>query len=524
MVRSPRGLLPWVIGALVVTILAPLVVVVTAPFHAPAPEWSHVYRDVLPMHLLETTLLLGGTVLLTVVIGVLSAWLVAAYSFPLRGAMRWMLVLPLALPTYISAYTYAALLGPTGTISLWVHDLSGFRPDIVDLPGLIVVMALVLFPYVYLPARAVFASGLREQLEAARMLGARGTRRFLRVAVPLARPAIVGGAVLVAMETLNDYGAVKYYGIRTLTTAVFRSWTGLSDLGSALRVAILLLLFVVLLLWWERRSRINRQQATDAVPMVRQRLTGKRAALATIWCLLVLVPGFLLPAGKLLLDAFTIDRTDTWAIDLIALRNTLGIATGAAFLTLLIALFLVFILRHERKSWTHGLVRAATLGYAVPGAVIAVGVMTAAGTIDRQAGLSFTLIGTIGLLLYAFTVRFLAVAVQPLQGSLTRQHSNVDDAARMLGASPGRIFLRVNLPQLRPAILAAAMLVAIDVVKELPLTLILRPFNFNTLSTRVFEMARIEQLREAAAPALLIVLCVLPPLLFLDRQLARSEG
>ncbi|MBK8339958.1 MAG: iron ABC transporter permease [Flavobacteriales bacterium] len=496
----------------------------TAPFHAPAPEWAHVFRDVLPVHLLETVLLLTGTVLLSVVIGVLSAWLVAAYAFPLRGLMRWMLVLPLAVPTYISAYTYAALLGPTGTISLWVHDRSSFRPDIVDLPGLIVVLAVVLFPYIYLPARAVFASGLREQLEAARMLGAHGSRRFLGVAVPLARPAIVGGAVLVAMETLNDYGAVKYYGIRTLTTAVFRSWTGLSDLGSALRVALILVVLVTLLLWVERRSRIHRRQATDAIPMSRQRLTGARATLASGWCLLVLFFGFVLPGGKLLLDAATPQPAYTWTTDLIALRNTLGVATGAALLTLLIAVLLIFLLRHGQGSWTRGLVRAATLGYAIPGAVIAVGVMTAAGTIDRQAGLSFTLIGTIGLLLYAFTVRFLAVAVQPMQGSLARQHSEVDDAARMLGASPLRTFLHINLPQLRPAILAAAMLVAIDVVKGLPLTLILRPFNFDTLSTRVFEMARIEQLRETARPALFIVLCVLPPLLFLDRQLARSEG
>ena len=519
-----RPLLAWAIGILVLLLLTPMLVVVTAPLHAPAPEWSHVFREVLPIHFLETVLLLGGTVLLASVIGVLSAWLVAAYVFPLRGVMRWLLVLPLALPTYISAYTYAALLGPTGTLSVRIHASSGFRPDVVDLPGLTMVLAMVLFPYVYLPTRAVFASGLRDPLEAARMLGANGMRRFLRVALPLSRPAIVGGAFLVAMETLNDYGAVKYYGIRTLTTAVFRSWTGLSDLGSALRIAMVLVLLVAMLLWWERRSRADRREATRSVPMIRQRLRGTRAVLATTWCIIIIFFGFLLPGGKLMVDALGADRTEAWAEDLHALWNTIGLATGAALLTLLIALLLVFTIRHGRGRWTQASVHSATLGYAMPGAVIAVGVMTAAGTIDRQVGLSFTLIGTIGLLLYAFTVRFLAVAVHPLQGSLVRQHRELDDAARMLGASTLRTFVRINLPQLRPAILAAAMLVAIDVMKELPLTLILRPFNFDTLSTRVFEMARIEQLREAARPSLLIVLCSLPPLLFLDRQLARSEA
>jgi iron(III) transport system permease protein len=218
----------------------PLLVVITSPLHAAAPEWSHVWRTILPGHLIETIALLAGTLIIALLLGVSTAWLVASFQFPLRGVLRWALVLPLACPTYISAFTYAALLGPTGSLSVWLHEHAGIRPDIMNLPGLCVVMAVVLYPYVHLPARAAFAAGMSQQLDAARTLGAHNAHRFFRIALPLARPAIVGGAVLVAMETLNDYGAVKYFGIRTLTTGIFRSWSGLYDAGSALRLGAVL--------------------------------------------------------------------------------------------------------------------------------------------------------------------------------------------------------------------------------------------------------------------------------------------
>src|SRR5690606_9601427 len=224
-------------------------------------------------------------------------------SFPLRGVLARALVLPLALPTYIAAYAYAALLGPTGGISLWCGEHLGLRPDILNLPGLGVVLGLVLFPYVYLPARAAFSRGMGGQLDAARTLGAHGGRRFLRVALPLARPAIAAGALLLAMETLNDYGAVKHYGVRTLTTGIFRSWGGLYDLGSALRLGTVLLGLVALLLWSERRARRGAQHTTDQAPARRVALRGARSWLATGWCLLVLFLGAGLPLGKIVVDA-----------------------------------------------------------------------------------------------------------------------------------------------------------------------------------------------------------------------------
>jgi len=437
--------------------------------------------------------------------------------------LRWALVLPLAIPTYISAITYAALLGPTGSITRRVHEATGLRPDIVDLPGLCLVLGTVLFPYVYLPARALFAGGLRNALDAARCLGATGMRRFLLVALPLARPAIVGGAVLVAMETLNDYGAVKYYGIRTLTTAIFQCWGGLYDLGSALRIGALLMVFVGLLLLLERRSRRHRRQDNDGPPLQRMRLAGWRAWAASTACVLALTLGFLMPAGKLLTDAWSVLPRWEMATDLQALGSTVALALAAAGTTLLLALALAFAWRHGRGKLLRGLVQGTTLGYAMPGAVIAVGMMTAAGTLDRTLGLPFTLIGSMVVLIQAFNTRFLAVALHPVQGGLAAQPAGQDDAARTLGASPLRTYLQVNLPLLRPVVLAALVLVAIDVVKELPLTLILRPFGLETLSTRVFEQARIEELEAAAPPALLIVACGLVPVLVLDR-LAKDHG
>lgn len=499
-----------------VLLALPILVVITSPLHSTAPEWDHVVRALLPEHLKGSLLLLFGTLLPALVFAVPSAWLVARTNFPGRSFFRWALVLPLALPTYISAFTYAALLGPTGSVSTRIHALVGVKLDIMNMPGLCLVMAAVLFPYIYLPARAAFVAGMSGQLDAARTLGVGPWMRFRRVALPLARPAIAAGALLVAMETLNDFGAVKYFGERSLTTAIFRSWGGLYDLGSALRIGLVLLGIVALLLWSERRSRGNAAHTTDQVPLQRHRLRGLRSLLATLWCALVLLLGAGIPIAKILLDVFGGSITWSWTEVLPAFGNTLLVAALAAALTLLVAVLFTFRERYgSRAPWS---LHLANLGYAIPGAVIAVSSMALAGVVDRSMVLPFALIGSTGLLVYALTVRFLAVGNQPLRAALGQQTRALDDAARLLGASPLRAFVHINLPLLRPALLAAALLVAIDVIKELPLTLILRPFNFHTLSTRTYELASIEQLREASLPALFIVLCGLLPVLLLDRM------
>jgi iron(III) transport system permease protein len=508
------------ISLLALLLAAPLLVVITAPLHAPAPEWAYVSKALLPAHLRETLLLLAGVLAIALCIAVPSAWLVAVHDFPLRNMFRWALVLPLALPTYISAFTYAALLGPTGILSNLIAEHTGYRPDIMDLTGLSFVLALVLFPYIYLPARAAFSRGMASQLDAGRMLGAGRARRFTRIALPLARPAIAGGALLLAMETLNDFGAVKYFGIRTLTTGIFRSWGGLYDLGSALRLSLVLLGLIAILLWIERRSRRDARQTTDQAPMAPVRLHGLRAWAATAWCGTILLLAAGLPLGKIIDDVFFHSAGGIPAGVLPAFLNTLKVAALAALATLVIAILFAFRERYARRS--NLMVRLANMGYAVPGAVIAIGVMALAGYLDRQQLMGTALIGSMGILTYAFAVRFLAVGTQPLYGNMRQQSPQLDEAARMLGASPWRSFSRVNLPLLKPALGAAAMLVAIDVIKELPLTLILRPFDLHTLSTMTYELASIEQLRDASWPAMLIVICGLFPVLLLDRLLARQ--
>jgi len=376
------------------------------------------------------------------------------------------------------------------------------------------VLALVLYPYIYLPARAAFASGLSSQLDAARMLGAGAGRRFSRIALPLARPAIVGGALLVAMETLNDFGAVKYFGIRTLTTGIFRSWGGLYDLGSALRLSMVLLGLIVLLLWIERRSRRGRM-ITQQDPNTPVELRGVRKWAALGWCLLMLFVAACRPLMKIISDVLGDHQEAHWPALLKATANTLLVAGLAVVFTLGIAILFTFKERYGKKPDL--LVRLASLGYAIPGAVIAIGVMALAGALDRQPWSTVALIGSLALIIYAYCVRFMAVGLQTLRAGIQQQHPHLDASARMLGAGPWSTFIRINLPLLKPSLIAAAMLVAIDVIKELPLTLILRPFNFETLSTRTYALASIEQMREASWPALLIVLCGVIPVLVLDR-------
>ncbi len=510
-----------VAGALAVLLALPLIVVVTSPLHAPTKDWDHVVRSILPSHSWETLLLLAMVLVMGWIIAVPSAWFISSFTFPGRSLFRWLLVMPLALPTYISAYAYAGLLGPTGSITSLLDNYLGIRPDILGLPGLAFVLALVLSPYIHLPARAAFAQGMRQPLDAARVLGAGPWRRFSRIALPLARPAIAGGALLMAMETLNDYGAVKYYGVRTLTTGIFRSWGGLYDLGSALRLCMILLGLIGLLMWLERRARRKIPRNTDQAPRPLTTLNGVASGAVTLWCALIAVLAFALPLYRIITDVLQGPAPDTWYTTLPAFGNTMMVSVLAAGLTLGIGILFTYRERYFERSRILAWVAGA--GYAIPGAVIAISVMALAGAMDRSDLVSAALIGSIALLVYAFVVRFLAVALQPMTGNIAQQAKRFDEAARTLGATPWQAFKRVNLPLLRPAVLAAALLVSIDVIKELPLTLILRPFNFETLSTLTYGLASIEELQQASWPSLFIVIGGLVPVLFLERLLAQRS-
>lgn len=504
-----------VIAALALLLLAPIITVVTAPLHTPAPEWDFVKWAILPGHLVETGRLLLVTTTLAIVLGTVSAWLVASARFPGHGLFRWALMLPLALPTYIGSIAFATLFGPTGSVSNAVRAATGFGMDIVTPDGLAITFGLLLFPYVYLPVRAAFAGGMGDLLEAARLLGARPWQRAWRVAVPMARPAIAGGALLVAMEALNDYGAVSHYGVHTLTAGIFRSWGGLYDTGSALRLAAILVLLVGLITLVEKRIGQRARRTATHTAFTPTRLRGWRAWAATAWCALLLGVAFVLPVGSLLRDAIRTAGHVPWAEFAPPLGNTLRLAGFSAALTLLVAL----VFAYGQRNGGAPMARLASMGYVVPGAVIAIGTMALAGRYTAVTG--WVLIGTMPLIAYAFAVRFLAMAHNPLQAGLAQQPRAYDEAAHLLGASPLRTFLRIHLPLLRPSLLAATAITLIEVIKELPLTLILRPFGMETLSTHVFYQARIEQWADAAVPALLIVAVGLVPVFLLERLMGR---
>jgi len=526
----------WAVGASAMVALLALPIV-SVPLRALGPvgdTWSHVVETLLPGYLGNTAFLIvvsGGVAL---ALGAGTAWLVAVCDFPGRRLFRWALVLPLGVPAWMAAYVYAAMTDVTGSVQRVVRALVPGMADsflywnVMRIEVVAVLFGLVLFPYVYLPARALLEQRAGPTLEAARLLGHGPLSVFRRVGLPLARPALAGGLALVLMEVLNDYGAVKYYGVPTFTTGIFRAWFTLGDLDSAVRLAALLMLVVLVLLFMERLQRGSASYhgvgGARTTPMYR--LRGSRAAFAMIACGTPVLLGFVIPVTQLLIWSV---RTAPGVVDGRFVRltlNSVGLAAAAGLLAVAIAIPLAFASRIDRTVMTRSLTRVALLGYSVPGAVIAVGVLTTSLAIDRFAGGGTTLVvtGTAAALVFAYVVRFMAVAYLPVEAGLEKIGEALPAASRTLGASPLRTLFRVELPLLRGSILAAATLVVIDVLKELPLTLILRPFNLDTLATRAFQLATDEQVAQSAPAALIVVGCASLVVAVLHRTLDQSES
>ncbi|HCB12175.1 MAG TPA: iron ABC transporter permease [Gammaproteobacteria bacterium] len=509
----------------------------------PASEvWQHLVDTVLADYVLNSIVLMLGVGLGTLLIGVPAAWLTGVCEFPGRRWFEWALLLPMAIPAYIIAYTYTGLLDFAGPVQSMLRETFGWSrqdytfPEIRSLPGAVLMLALVLYPYVYLLARTAFLEQSAAVLEVSRSLGAGPWRRFLTVTLPLARPALIAGMSLVQMEALADYGTVQYFGISTFTTGIFRVWFGMNDATAAAQLAALLLLFVFTLLVLERLSRQQARfhhtgQRTQRPP--RLRLPGRLKWLAAGACIVPLLFGFLIPAGQL--AAWTW-RTAPQVIDgrfLELARHSLLLAGGSALLILLLALLLGYGQRLRPRPSVRLAVRGAGLGYAVPGTVLAIGVMLPFAAIDRTVdgwarewlGLSTGLLlsGTLFALLFAYSARFLPVALHSVEAGLTRIRPSMDDAARVLGAKPREVLWRVHIPILRGSLLTALLLVFVDVLKELPATLILRPFNFSTLAVRTYELASDERLADSASFALAIVLAGIGPVILLSRAISRER-
>ena len=504
--------------------------------------WAHLVNTVLPEYILNSLWLCLGVGCGVGLLGVATAWLTAMHDFPGRRLFSWALVLPLAMPAYVMAYVYTDLLQFVGPVQTTLRETFGWAhgdywfPDIRTLPGAMLMFVCVLYPYVYLLARSAFLERASGMLEAARTLGMGPWRAFFAVSLPLARPAIVAGVALALMETLADYGTVAYFAVNTFTTGIYRAWFSLGDRIAAAQLAAMLLGFVLFLLMAEKisrgRARYNNTTGRNR-PMAGARLNGIRAALAFLACAVPLLLGFVLPAILLLKMALTEGDAQFGERFLVLSRNSFVLAGITAMIAVLLALIMAYGARLSKTTFANGLNRLVGLGYAVPGAVIAVGVLIPVTRLDNwlagqweiwfghNPGLLLT--GGIAALIYAYLARFLGVALHTVETSLAKITPNMDDAARCLGLGQGETLRRVHAPMLRGSLLTAGLLVFVDVMKELPATLVMRPFNFDTLATQTYTLASDERLAEASTAALAIVAVGLLPLIALSRQISAAR-
>lgn len=531
-------------GLIAVLVALPILTIVLLSFASSENIWPHLLGTVLPGYVWRTLGLMVGVGLLTFIIGTATAWLVSLHDFPLRRILQWACLMPLAMPTYIVSYTYVDFLNYAGALQTWLRGVMGWSrpedymfPEIRSLPGAVIVLALVLYPYVYMTAQASFLRQPMSQLDVARTLGKSPWGAFLSVALPQARPAIVVGVSLALMECLNDIAAVGFFGVNTLTLGIYTTWLGEGNLGGAAQLAVVLLIFVFALLWVERHAR-KRQSIMPGSrhPMAprRTRLTGWRGILAMLACFLPVFLGFILPAFILLRFAarHLEDILSENYFD--AMWHSFVLSLVASLVVLILGLILAYAHRSQRGKRINALLRLASVGYAMPGTVLGIGVLIPLAYFDNTVdafmrsafGISTGLLlsGTITAIIFAYAIRFLAISFGSLESGLEKVTPNLTFAARTLGRTPLRTVLEIHLPILRPALITATLLVFVDCMKELPATLILRPFDFETLATQVFLLASLGQLEESAAPALTIVAAGLIPIILLTRNLRNRES
>jgi iron(III) transport system permease protein len=515
-------------------LLLPVFGVIFGAFGTTDGTWSHLVATVLPGYIKNTLSLLVIVAILTASMGTATAWLVAATDFPGRKLLEWLLVLPIAAPAYIIAYVYTDLLEFAGPVQTFLRDVTGWEagdywfPQIRTLPGAGIMLSLVLYPYVYLITRSAFLNHSRTRFSAARSLGASPWRAFWRVALPAARPAILGGVALALMETAADFGVADYFGVSTFSTGIFRTWYGLGDQVAALRLAGMLLLIMGALVLVERFSRPDGEASDIARDSLAQpmKLGPLFSALAIIGCALPVIFGFVIPVGAL--AVMTINHSDMSTLHgfLSSARNSFILSVLAALVATSVAVYLAYVqrgeTRNQRKGVTALATRLSTLGYALPGTLLAVGlflpVVALDKTIARTLGLSHLILtSSIFILIYAYTIRFLTVAYNTMEPSVAAIPHAMDEAARTLGVQTRGIVKRVHFPILRPALYSAALMVFIDTMRELPATLLLRPDNVETLATSIYRLAADERLIEAAPAALTLVVIGLAPVLLLNK-------
>nr|WP_084668945.1 iron ABC transporter permease [Spirulina major] len=531
------------VAAIALLISIPILAVISSIFSDSGEIWQHLVATVLQDYIINSLVLMVGVGLGVLMVGTGAAWLVTMCRFPGSRWLEWLLLLPLAAPAYLLAYLYTELLEYYGPIQTALRQTFGWQtiqdywfPDVRSMGGAIALLVLVLYPYVYLLARVAFLEQCTCTLEASRSLGCNPWRGFWRVALPLARPSLAAGLALVLMETLNDFGTVEFFGITTFTTGIYRTWLGMGERTAAAQLAAVLLGFILILIAlerWSRRRAKYYQNAGHAKPFQPYHLTGWRAWGALGACAVPVLLGCGLPFALLIQMTLahwqdTVDQT-FWTLA----GHSVVLAMITAVLGVALAVVMAYGQRLRGNWMMNASVRLAAMGYAIPGSVIAVGTLIPLGRLDNgidawmrshvNISTGLLLSGTITALVFAYLVRFLAVSFNTVESSLSKIQPNLDDASRSLGQGPTATLLKVHVPLLQGGLLTAAMLIFVDVMKELPATLVIRPFNFDTLAVRVYQYASDERLAEAAAPALAILAVGMIPVILLSVQIARSR-
>lgn len=534
------------LGLVVALSVLPLAALIVLALTGGTGDLAHLASTVLPGSALVTAEVMVLVALLTGSIGVVSAWLVISFDFPFRRTLSWLLVLPVAMPAYIASYSFVEFLHFAGPVQTAIRALFGFKtnadywfPDVRSVWGAGFILSAVLYPYVYLSTRVVFLMQGRNAADVARSLGASPLRVFTKVLLPMARPAIAAGVALALMETLNDIGAVEYLGVRTLTFSVYNTWLARGSLAGAAQIAVVMLAIVFALLALEAHARrllrfSSGRSANFASRPARRKLRGPPAAIAALACLMPVLIGFGIPFAVLL--RFALKRLDQVLAPEFQAALVNSVTTGAvtAALTVTVSLFLIHAGRMQQMRRMPLVMRLASMGYALPGTVLAIGLLFVLGGADRwlnsalkalalpAPGLLFS--GSVLAVILAASIRFLAVADSGLHSGLHKLPPNLDHAARNLGRSPRQAMLQVMLPLLRPAILTSLVLVFVDTVKELSATILLRPIGFNTLATLVYENASRAAVEDGAVAALAIVLTSLVPVILLSQALASDRA
>ncbi|WP_019039635.1 ABC transporter permease [Psychroflexus tropicus] len=535
--KFKRDLNRWSLLLLLILgiVTIPILTIGLKLFDGPGESWTHIVDYLLYDYLENSILLAVFCSFIVIVFGVSTAWLVSRFDFPMRKQLEWLLILPLSVPAYIMAYAYAGVFGYSGLLQNLTEKLGfdNFSIDIMNIYGLSFVLSMSLFPYVYVSSRTFFLAQATNLLEASRMLGISEFKSFFKLIFPLARPAIVAGLVLVLMEVLNDYGAASYYGVNTFTTGIFRSWFSLGEPETAIYLSAILLMIVfglILLEKWQRRHlSFSSPKSSKKNYNSRIKPRKKNQILFSIFCSIPVLLGFIIPVIQLLIwTKQTFSRV--WNIEFISITlESFVIAFITSCVTVIFALLLLFFSRWNKIDLLKTSSKLGILGYAIPGVIIAIGVLIPSLTLDKwliehKITSKLILNATLIALIYGYVVRFLAVAYQPLESSSLKIDRSLSDSSKVLGEGNFKTFFRIEFPLIRTGLLSAFILVFIDILKELPLTLIMKPYNVNTLAVKAFEYASDEMVSSAALPSLLIILTALIPAIFLNKLLLKNAS